>query len=92
MKPKKNALSQKTSSSALYKELADGNLVSQKVYHILLDYNDQTDKKFMISKFDKNRLCDLTINEFNRLHAEYKLWYLNKVIEPNQKSVENKTE
>ena len=83
---------QSNTTSSMYKELADGNLVSQKVYHLLLDYNDQTNKEFMITSFGKNRLYNLTVNEFNRLHAEYRIWSFNKIRENNQNQAENKTD
>ena len=92
MKIKKHPKKQQINTlTAIYKELADGNLVSQKVYHLLLDYNDQTNKEFMITYFGKNRLYDLTVNEFNRLHAEYRIWSFNKIRKNNQNKAENKT-
>ena len=92
MKIKKHKKNQQpNTSTAIYKQLSDGNLVSQRVYHLLLDYNDQTKKEFMINSFGKNRLYDLTVNEFNRLHAEYRIWFFNKIRENNQNKADNKT-
>lgn len=49
------------------KTLADGTEVSARSYYYLLDFNDITRWEYMIKHFDKNRLMDLTIDEYREL-------------------------
>lgn len=46
------------------KTLADSNNVSAKSYYFLLDWNEQNERKFINEKFNKNRLCDLVLDEY----------------------------
>jgi hypothetical protein len=46
------------------KTLSDNKNVSARSYYFLLDWNEQDEKKFISNKFNKNRLCDLTIDEY----------------------------
>jgi len=46
------------------KTLADGKEVSASSYYFLLDWNEINERKFMNEKFDKNRLCDLNLDEY----------------------------
>jgi len=52
------------------KKLIDGTEVPARGYYYLLDWNEINEKKFIITKFDKYRLCDLTIDEYKKLFYE----------------------
>lgn len=49
------------------KELSDGTEVSARSYYYLLDWNEVNEREYINSKFNKNRLCDLTILEYRDL-------------------------
>jgi hypothetical protein len=49
------------------KLLLDGNKVSSRSYYYLLDFNDSNNKQYIAEKFNKHRLCDLTLSEFKEL-------------------------
>lgn len=49
------------------KKLCDGTMVLSRTYYYLLDWNEQDNKEFIITSFDKTRLCDLTHDEYKRL-------------------------
>jgi hypothetical protein len=46
------------------KTLTDKSMVSDRSYYYLLDWNEQNERKFINEKFNKNRLCDLTRDEY----------------------------
>ena len=46
------------------KELSDGTRVNAMTYYFLLDWNDKNNKKFISEQFKKQRLVDLTIDEY----------------------------
>lgn len=46
------------------KALSDKKNVSARSYYFLLDWNEQDERKFMSEKFNKHRLCDLTLDEY----------------------------
>jgi len=46
------------------KMLSDGTYVSARSYYFLLDWNETNKKFFICEKFDKNKLCDLTLEEY----------------------------
>jgi hypothetical protein len=46
------------------KTLADGKEVSASSYYFLLGWNEINERKFMNEKFNKNRLCDLNLDEY----------------------------
>ena len=46
------------------KTTSDGKYVSARSYYFLLDWNEYDKKKFIYQKFGKNRLCDLTLEEY----------------------------
>jgi len=46
------------------KKLADGNEVSDRTYHYLLDFNECDQKDYLVNKFRKERLCDLNVAEY----------------------------
>ena len=49
------------------KTLIDGSQVSSKSYYYLLEFNDNDNWQFMASQFGKNKLKDLTIDEYRLL-------------------------
>lgn len=49
------------------KTLKDGKQVSSKSYYFLLDWNEKNNWEFIIKEFNKNRLCDLNIEEYKKL-------------------------
>ena len=49
------------------KILSDGIEVSSRSYYYLLDWNEVNERLYINSKFNKNRLCDLTILEYRDL-------------------------
>ena len=49
------------------KTLSDGYDVSSRSYYFLLDWNEVNDWNYITQKFQKSRLCDLTINEYKEL-------------------------
>lgn len=54
-------------------ELLDGKQVSSHTYYFLLEWNERNDKKFIAEAFGKQRLCDLTYNEYVLLF-KYATW------------------
>lgn len=46
------------------KPLSDNTEVSDATYYYLLDWNERDKKSFIRTKFNKHRLCDLTIDEY----------------------------
>ena len=46
------------------KTLSDGTEVSARIYYYLLDFNDKYRREYIQSKFNKQTLASLTINEF----------------------------
>lgn len=62
------------------KQLSDGSIVSSKSYYFLLDWNDYNDRVFIQEKFNKQRLIDLT-------KEEYLILWLNATIEEYNKMV-----
>ena len=46
------------------KKLTDGCEVTDRTYYYLLDWNDDDNKKFISEKFNKQRLCDLSSQEY----------------------------
>lgn len=46
------------------KTLSCGTNVKSSVYYFVLDFNDRDDKVMMTTLFSKDRLCDLTYDEF----------------------------
>lgn len=46
------------------KTLSDGNQVTSRSYYFLLDWNEQNRWYFINEKFNKERLCDLTKDEY----------------------------
>jgi hypothetical protein len=51
-------------ANEIMKKLADNKEVSAKSYYYLLDWNELDERKFINQKFNKNRLCDLTLDEY----------------------------
>lgn len=49
------------------KTLADGTQVSARTYYYLLDFNDRYRWKFIIENFNKQKLHELTIEEYIKL-------------------------
>jgi hypothetical protein len=49
------------------KTLSDNTLVVARTYHYLLDWNESNCKVYINEMFDKNRLCDLNIDEYKQL-------------------------
>ena len=49
------------------KILADGTKVSSRSYYFLLDWNDKNFKTYMSEKFKKDKLTELTIEEYSIL-------------------------
>ena len=49
------------------KTLKDGTQVSARTYYYLLDFNEKYNWEAMVQFFNKNRLCDLTIEEYRKL-------------------------
>lgn len=50
------------------KTLKDGTRVSSRTYYYLLDFNDDYENgRVMKELFNKDRLCDLTIDEYKKL-------------------------
>lgn len=49
------------------KTLSDGTQVPARTYYYLLDFNERYNKEAMLQMFGKNRLCDLTIEEYKQL-------------------------
>jgi len=62
------------------KELADGTKVSAMTYYFLLDWNDKDNKKFIAEKFEKQRLADLTIDEYMILWSNATTNEYNKLV------------
>ena len=52
------------------KTLIDGAEVFSRIYYYLLDFNEMDNKNYLINVLNKDRLCDLNIEEF-RLLFEY---------------------
>lgn len=49
------------------KTLADGIEIPARTYYYLLDFNERYAWKYMHETFNKQRLCDLTIEEYRGL-------------------------
>ena len=49
------------------KTLSDGTEVLARTYYYLLDWNETNNKEFMFTSFNKQRLCDLNIDEYKIL-------------------------
>lgn len=62
------------------KTLADGTQVPSRTYYYLLDFNDVDNKEFIAEKFNKHRLCDLNIDEYQKLFVEATIRDDNKLI------------
>jgi len=70
------------------KQLSDNTFVSSKSYYFLLDFNEINEWNFIQKKFNKNKLKDLTINEYLTLfeHASNKeILYLKHKVNENSK-------
>ena len=52
------------------KELIDGTKVSDRSYYYLLDWNEVTGWKYILTNFDTHRLCELKIDQYKQLFAE----------------------
>lgn len=48
------------------KELSDGTKVSSRTYYYLLDFKDRYLDEFIQLSFNKDRLCDLSIGEYQK--------------------------
>lgn len=51
------------------KRLFDDHEVSARVYYYLLDWNEHNNWEYIQKTFDKQRLCDLTLNQYKMLFA-----------------------
>jgi len=49
------------------KKLIDGTTVLSRTYYYLLDFNDMDNWKTILTLFNKNKLCELTLNEYRQL-------------------------
>jgi len=59
------------------KTLADGFEVSARSYYYLLDWNEVNEWMYMVHKFKKTRLCDLTKDEYKQLFQYATITELN---------------
>jgi len=56
------------------KQLIDGIEVPESVYYYLLDFNERYNWEYLRNVLNKERLCDLNIDEFRKMF-EHATWH-----------------